>query len=98
MTVDHGVIAGGGAPIPPPASGGGGILPSVVFPPSVILPPCANAGVIIDISPADVTAATTKAATATNIVARIFPFMFKVIVKGKTTNYIIVVHIPILNC
>ena len=68
MHATYGVIAGGGGgdAIPPLVSGGdGGILPSVAFPPSVIFPPCANAGATIDIPPADVTAAAAKAAAAT---------------------------------
>ena len=63
MHATYGVIAGGGGgdAIPPLVSGGdGGILPSVAFPPSVIFPPCANAGATIDIPSADVTAVLLK--------------------------------------
>ena len=73
------------------------MFPSVAFPPSVIFPSCANAGMVIDIPSVDVAAAITKAATATNIVATIPLFMFEVIDGIRTTNYIIVVHIPILD-
>ena len=95
MHATYGVIAGGGGgdAIPPLVSGGdGGILPSVAFPPSVIFPPCANAGATIDIPPADVTAAAAaKAAAATKNPARIPLFIFAFIAGVKTTNYIIVV-------
>lgn len=55
----YGVIAGGGGDAIPllVSGGGGGILPSVVFPPFVIFPPCAKAGIIVDNPPADTTAA-----------------------------------------
>ena len=94
MHATYGVIVGGGGDaIPPLVSGGnGGILPSVAFPPSVIFPPCANAGATIDIPPADVTAAAAaKAAAATKNPARIPLFIFEFIAGVKTTNYIIVV-------
>ena len=94
MHATYGVVAGGGGgdAIPPLVSGGnGGILPSVAFPPSVIFPPCANAGATIDIPAADVTAAAAKAAAATKNPARISLFIFEFIAGVKTTNYIIVV-------
>jgi hypothetical protein len=69
------------------------MFPSVAFPPSVIFPSCANADVVIDIPSVDVAAAIAKAATATNIVATIPLFMFEVINRVRTTNYIIVLRL-----
>ena len=69
----------GGVAIPPPAVSEPVIFPSVTFPPSVILSPCANAGAIIAIPPADATVTAPKVVIATNIVARIFVFMFEYI-------------------
>ena len=76
MHATYGAITGGVA-IPLPAISEPVIFPSVAFPPSVIFPPCANAGAIIDIPSTDATVTAPKVVIATNIVARIFVFIFE---------------------
>jgi hypothetical protein len=64
------IVGGGGAAIPPLESSGESILPSVVFPLSVIFPPCTNAGANIDVPPTD--AATVPVAKTDRFPGRLF--------------------------
>lgn len=74
--------------LPLPAISEPVIFPSVAFPPPVILSPCANAGVTVDVPAAVKVNAADPIAAATKNVANILLFMLEFIAGAKTTNYI----------
>ena len=79
--------------LPLPAISEPVIFPSVAFPPPVILSPCANAGVTVDVPAAvKVRAADTIAAAATNIVVIRILLFINSIIGVRTINYIIVIY------